>query len=135
MYEILEKRVLIECLIRWVKVVYANELRPHRGSLISQKDLMDLNHSKFNKDLYSPDDFNILNSYQSNPSSQAMNPLATMPTRKMDEDDCFMDDVGNEGIKLIGVACDGRSDQDFFCEETPIEHVKISEDSVRKSKE
>jgi hypothetical protein len=37
-----------------------------------------------------------------------------------------MDDVGNEGINLIGVD---------YEDETPVEHLKIDEDSVRKSKE
>ena len=45
-----------------------------------------------------------------------------------------MDDVGNEGINLIGVASD-RSNEDFYPEETPVEHLKIDEGSVRKSKE
>ena len=46
--------------------------------------------------------------------------------RALDEDDCFMDDVGNEGINLIGVD---------YEDDTPVEHLKIDEDSVRKSKE
>lgn len=58
-----------------------------------------------------------------------MNPMATMNTQKHrgpEEDDCFMDDVGNEGINLIGVD---------YEDDTPVERLKIDEDSVRKSKE
>jgi hypothetical protein len=59
-----------------------------------------------------------------------MNPMATMNTQKnnraLEDDDCFMDDVGNEGINLIGVD---------YEDETPVEHLKIDEESVRKSKE
>ena len=63
--------------------------------------------------------------------------MATMNTlkhRPVEDDDCFMDDVGNEGMDLVGVASD-RSSEDFYPMETPVEHLKIDEDSVRKSKE
>jgi hypothetical protein len=136
------KRAMLESLVQWVKVVYADELKtqvPYRGSISSQKDLMDLNKQTFHQNLYSPDyenpdsHLNILNSYNSNPSSSAINPMATMKTEKnrnLEDDDCFMDDVGNEGINLIGVA----SDEEAYPDETPVEHLKIDEDSVRKSK-
>lgn len=56
--------------------------------------------------------------------------MATMNTQKnnraLEDDDCFMDDVGNEGINLIGVD---------YEDETPVEHLKIDEESIRKSKE
>lgn len=60
--------------------------------------------------------------------------MATKNTQKnpvMDDDDCFMDDIGNEGINLIGVASD-RSDDDF---EPPVEQIKLDEDIIRKSKD
>jgi hypothetical protein len=62
--------------------------------------------------------------------------MATMNTlkhRAVEDDDCFMDDVGNEGINLIGVASD-RSDEELCTSETPVEHLKIDPNSVRKSK-
>jgi hypothetical protein len=43
--------------------------------------------------------------------------MNTLKNRPLDDDDCFMDDIGNEGINLIGVASD-RSSDDF---EPPVE--------------
>ena len=35
MFQIQQKRALLESLVQWVKVVYANELKPYRGSISS----------------------------------------------------------------------------------------------------
>ena len=85
---------------------------------------MELNQKVFNKNLLCPDYDEILNSYQSNPSSSAINPMATMNTvkqRHLEDDDCFMDDVGNEGVNLVGVASSHNSEEEFYTGETPVE--------------
>jgi hypothetical protein len=46
--------------------------------------------------------------------------MNTMKNRALEDEDCFMDDIGNEGINLIGVASD--PDDDF---EPPVEQIKL----------
>ena len=49
-------------------------------------------------------------------------------TQPMLEDDCYMDDLGNEGIKLVGVASSHRSSSSSgeYPEHPPIETIKMT---------